>query len=95
MNFYGDRSGFAADRVYPSHYLRQVYAGKMMLADVPDEWRDCVVSMLQLPVYQKACEVMAGITPDGIKLEISRLNASIRDLVHVEARRVYALRNGL
>ena len=64
----------------------------MTLAEVPDDFRDCVASMLQLPVYQKACEVLKAKTPDGILAEIAKLNDGIRDLVHVEARRVYALR---
>ncbi len=84
-----DRTGIATDRVYPSYYMRQVWDGRMMLADVPAEWRDCVASMLELPAYNNACTALEAKTPSDIRKSLDSLPAAKQYWKMYKERKAY------
>jgi hypothetical protein len=63
----------------------------MMPADVPDEFREAALSMLQLRAYQEAVEVLKQ--PEQHQRErLARVPDTFRGIVRNEAIRLRALR---
>ena len=74
-----------------NYYLQQVMRGQQ-LADVPDNWRDTVISAMQFPTYQVACRVLDLAHKDDRRELISRQPESIRALVEAEVIRIWKIR---
>lgn len=64
----------------------------MTLDEVPCELHNCVASMLQLPVYRKACEILSISTKDGRRHALDSLPDSIMAMVEHHARYLYKMR---
>ena len=84
----GERSG----GVSAAHYMREIMQGRMTVDDVPCGMRAAVASAVRFPVYQLACQVLAAGGIDARRAMLAGFPDSVRGMVEVEARRVFALR---
>jgi hypothetical protein len=75
-------------------YAAAIASGKMNIDEVPPEFRDAAVSMLQLPAYYSACEVLSQPV-DMQRERLSRVPETFRRLVRNEALRLREMRKSL
>jgi hypothetical protein len=73
-------------------YAIEVMAGKMRLEDVPHPWAAAVRSVIQLPVFEEAEQVLTYSTKERRAKALLRIPESIRPLVEAEARRLFVMR---
>lgn len=73
-------------------YAEKIIAGKITLADVPEQWQGIVASMLIHPIWLIAEEVVSYRDKARRAAALNRVPASIRADVEVQARKIFASR---
>lgn len=84
--------GLAAGGKAIRSWLRDVMIGATPLDQVPEQWREMVASMMQLPIHRLAVNVLSSTHVDARRAALARIPDSIRPLVEAEARKLFAAR---